>query len=484
MNKRMVGWTVGMVLLIEAAFMLPSVIWCLIDSEWQVILSILASAAITAAAGGVLVLLGRGKKKTFFAQDGFVTVALCWIALSVFGCLPFFISRQIPHYVDALFEVVSGFTTTGASILPEVEPLSRGLLYWRSFTHWLGGMGILVFALAVVPASKGSGGQLHLMRAESPGPSVDKFTPRLRQTAKILYGIYIGMTVLCVLFLLFGGMPLFDSLCTAFGTAGTGGFGIHTDSMASYSPYLQNVCTVFMLLFGVNFNIYYLLLIRHSWKVIRDEEMRFYLGTFALAVLLIAWDIRPLMQSAADSLHHAAFQVSSIMTTTGFSTVDFNQWPAFSKAILLVLMVLGACAGSTGGGIKSIRTLLLLKDLRRNLRQVIHPRSVQVVQLNGRTVENSVIHGVHAYMAAYWMIALGSFVVISLDRFSVETIISAVLACLNNIGPGLEVVGPASHYGGYSVLSKLILSMDMLLGRLEIFPLLALFSRRNWKQGF
>lgn len=482
MNRKMIGRTIGHVLWIEALFMLPSLIWCQIDGDGKAAAALLASAAIAAAVGGLLVLLCRRPSSAFFTYDGFTAVALSWVALSVFGSLPFYLSREIPHFVDALFETVSGFTTTGASVLASVEDMSRGLLYWRSFTHWLGGMGVLVFALAVIPAAR-SGGLFHLMRAESPGPKIDKFMPRLRQMAKTLYLLYILLTVLCVLFLLAGGMPLFDSLCTAFGTAGTGGFGIKNDSMAGYSPYLQGVCTVFMLLFGVNFNLYYLLLVRRSWSAFRDEELRFYLGMFALSSLLIAWNIRPLMHSAADSLHHATFQVSSIMTTTGFSSADFNAWPAFSKAILFLLMIVGASAGSTGGGLKCMRAVLLIKDLRRNLRQLLHPRSVQVVKVNNSTVDNETIHGVHAYMAAYWAILLLSFVLVSLDAFSLETNLSAVAACLNNIGPGFDLAGPMTNYGAFSVFSKLVLSFDMLLGRLEIFPFLVLFSRRSWRQS-
>lgn len=344
MNIKIVGRTIGRVILMEMLFMLPSLIWCLIDQDYDVIGAFGKTFAIMLVTAGLLLLIGRGARERFFAQEGFVTVALCWIAISVMGCLPFYLSGQVPHFIDALFESISGFTTTGASILPDVEALSRGLLYWRSFTHWLGGMGILVFALAVV-SNKNAGGTLHLMRAESPGPSVGKLTPRLKDTAVILYGIYIAMTVLCLIFLLLGGMPLFDSLCTAFGTAGTGGFGVKVDSMASYSPYLQNVCTVFMALFGINFSVYYLLLLRRFTDVFHDEELRWYLLIMAGATGLIAWNIHSITGSLRESIHHAAFQVSSIMTTTGFSTVDFNIWPTFSKAILLCLMLLGACAG-------------------------------------------------------------------------------------------------------------------------------------------
>ncbi|MCI6719245.1 MAG: TrkH family potassium uptake protein [Butyricicoccus sp.] len=480
MNFKIIGRILGQVMLLEALFLSPSLILCAIDREPDVAIAILLSIALTAACGGVLFFLCKNAGRGFFAQEGFVTTALCWILLSAFGALPFLISGQIPNFFDAFFETVSGFTTTGASILNDVEGMSRGLLYWRSFTHWLGGMGILVFAMAVVPADKNSGGSLHLMRAESPGPSVGKLTPRLRQTAKILYLIYIAMTVLCFLFLLLGGMSVFESLCTAFGTAGTGGFGVKNDSLVSYSPYLQNVCTIFMLLFGVNFSLYYLALLGEVRAVFRDEELRCYLGLFAVSTALITVNILPISNGWRDALHHAAFQVSTIMTTTGFSTVDFNLWPALSKSILLCLMILGASAGSTGGGIKTIRWLLMVKGARRSIRQLLRPRNVQVIHVNGKVIDEEVLRGTHAYISAYWMLILFSMVLISLDNFSIETNVSAVLACFNNIGPGFDVVGPMSNYSDFSSFSKLVLSIDMLLGRLEIFPMLALFSRFSW----
>ena len=483
MNYKLVGRMTGYILLVVGAFMIPPFLLCLADGDRGPALSFLASMGIIALVGGGLWLLGRRRNITFSTQDGFVTVALAWILTSLLGCLPFYFSGQIPSYVDAVFETVSGFTTTGASILPQVETLSRGILYWRSFTHWLGGMGILVFALAVVPADKNAGGMLYLLRAESPGPSVGKLVPRLRKTAMILYGLYILLTVLCVFFLLVGGMSLFDSLCTAFGTAGTGGFGVKNDSLAGYSPYLQNVCTVFMLMFGVNFNIYFLIVVGHFREALRDEELRLYLFIFAASAILVAWNIRPLMSGWGESLHHAAFQVSSIMTTTGFSTVDFDLWPTFSKSLLLLLMALGACAGSTGGGIKTIRTLLLIKDLRYNLARTLRPRNVRVIHVNGRVVSSDVITGVTAFMAAYCLFMFGSILLVSLDGHSLESNISAVFACFNNIGPGFGVAGPMTNYGSFSDFSKIVLAVDMLLGRLEIFPLLALFSRNVWKDS-
>ncbi|MDE5967041.1 MAG: TrkH family potassium uptake protein, partial [Lachnospiraceae bacterium] len=432
---------------------------------------------------GIMFLTCRKAQKKFYAREGLVCVSVSWIFMSLLGCLPFYFSKEIPSYIDALFEIVSGFTTTGASILPEVETMSRGMLYWRSFSHWLGGMGVLVFLLAIVPVGgQNTGFTMHLLRAESPGPNVGKLVPRMGKTAKILYFLYIFLTVLNIIFLLLGHMPLFDSICTALGTAGTGGFGIKNDSMASYSPYLQNVCTVFMLLFGVNFSCYYLLLLKQFGAVFKDAELRMYLGIVAASIALITFNIRGLYSSFSETLRHAAFQVSSIVTTTGYATTDFDLWPSFSKAILLFLMVIGACAGSTGGGLKCGRALLLLKGLRRNLRQALSPKKVQVVRSNGQMVNEKILENANAYLTAYVLIILVSFVLISLDGLSVTTNMSAVLACFNNIGPGLEAVGPTCNFSVFSPFSKIILILNMLAGRLEIFPILILLSRSTWKK--
>ncbi len=484
MNYKMMGRFLAQIVAVEAVFLLPALLISLFLGETGAVRGFLITLAAMGVVCGGLYASCRGAETLFGAKEGLVCVSAGWIVLSLLGALPFFFSREIPRYIDALFEIVSGFTTTGASILPEVEPMSRGLLYWRSFSHWLGGMGVLVFLLAVAPAGgKGSGFTMHLLRAESPGPDVGKLVPKMRTTALILYLIYIVMTVLNVIFLLLGGMPLFDAVCTAFGTAGTGGFGIRNDSIAGYSPYLQNVCTVFMLLFGVNFSCYYLLLMRKFSSVFKDEELRLYLGIFPGSALLVAWNIRGLYGTLEETFRHAAFQVSSIMTTTGFATTDFDLWPPFSKAVLLMLMIVGACAGSTGGGLKCARVLLLFKSLRRNIRQVLHPRKVQVVRTNGRVVGENVLDNTAAYLAAYMIILLGSFIFLSLDGFSVETNLSAVLACFNNIGPGLDAVGPTCNYAAYSIGSKLVLILDMLAGRLEIFPILVLFSGSTWKHS-
>ena len=419
----------------------------------------------------------------FSAQEGFAATGLSWIFMSAFGALPFFLSGQIPSYVDAFFEMVSGFTTTGASILTDVEALSRCNLFWRSFSHWLGGMGVLVFLLAVVPGARKNGGTgIYLMRAESPGPSVDKLTPHLRQTAMILYGIYILLTALCIVCLLLGGMPVFDSFCIAFGTAGTGGFAIKNSSMGGYSCFLQTVVTVFMFLFGVNFSLYYMLLLRKFKAVFKNEELRLYFGIAASSIVLIAINISRMYNTVYESVHHAAFQVVSIMTTTGYGTVDFEQWPAFSKAILLSLMFIGASAGSTGGGLKVSRVLLLMKSIRRTIRKALHPRRVQPVYMDGRAVSEEVCDNVNAYLAIYCVILVLSFAIISVDGFSIGTNFSAVASCFNNIGPGFELVGATQNFSIYSDLSKIILSLDMLLGRLEIFPLLLLLSPDTWSR--
>ena len=463
--------------------MLPAYAISLYYHEEEAVRALLITMVITLLTGGVMVAMTRGTRKGFHAKEGMVCVGISWIVLALFGALPFFFSGAIPHYVDALFEIVSGFTTTGASILPEVESMPYGLLYWRSFSHWLGGMGVLVFLLAVSSGNERSKGfTMHILRAESPGPQVGKLVPRMKQTAEILYVLYIILTVIDVIFLLCGGMPLFDSVCTAFGTAGTGGFGIKNDSMAGYSPYLQNVCTVFMLLFGVNFTCYYMLLIKQVKSVFKDEELRLYLGVVAGSIALIVFNLRGYYGTLGETVRHAAFQVVSVATTTGFATTDFDLWPSFSKGILLCLMLLGACAGSTGGGFKCGRALLVLKGLRRSVRQIVHPGKVEVVRVNGRTVDEKVLQNTNAYLAAYALIVVVSFLLISIDGFSITTNLSAVLACFNNIGPGLELVGPTCNFGGFSVFSKLVLILDMLAGRLEIFPILILFSKTTWKK--
>ncbi len=484
MNFKMIGRFVAQILLIESAFMIPALIISLYYHEVNALRGFILTILLLAALSLVLFLFCRGAKSAFYAREGFICVGLSWIALSFMGCLPFWLSGEIPSLIDALFETVSGFTTTGSSILPNVEAMPRGLLYWRSFTHWLGGMGVLVFLLALAPFSgdRESGFTMHLLRAESPGPDVGKIAPRMKKTARMLYYIYIALTIINFIFLICGKMPVFDAVCTAFGTAGTGGFGIKADSMASYSPYIQNVCTVFMLLFGINFSCYYLLLIGKLKNVFKDEELRTYLGIVAASIILIAINIRGCYDSIWDTLRHSAFQVSSIITTTGFATTDFNLWPSFAKTVLLMLMILGACAGSTGGGFKLARGLLLFKSLRRNILQIVRPRRVASIRNNGNSVDERIVSNAGAYLVAYAVILMLSILVISIDNFSVETNVSAVISCFNNIGPGLDTVGPMGNYAGFSTLSKLVLIFDMLAGRLEIFPMLILFSGSVWKQ--
>lgn len=483
MNYKMMGRLFGLILCAESVFMIPSLILALTDAEMRVALGFGITMGLCALIGGVLLLLCRGAKTDFYAKEGLVCVGLSWILMCLFGALPFFIGDDIPSYVDAVFEIVSGFTTTGASICTNVEALSRATLYWRAFSHWVGGMGVLVFLMALVPVGgKSEGFTMHLLRAESPGPDVGKLVPRMRYTAMILYLVYVVMTVICFIFLVFD-MPVFDAICTSFGTAGTGGFGIKNDSLTGYSPYVQTVTGIFMLLFGVNFSCYYLLLLRNVLGVLRDEELRFYFGIVGGAVLLITLNIRTLYATFGEALRHAFFQVSSIITTTGFATTDFDLWPSLSKAILLVLMVVGACAGSTGGGLKCARALLLIKSFIRNIGRVQNPQKVAVIRVNKKPVDEKIVSGTMAYLCAYVLIVLVSFLLVSIDNFSTATNLSAVIACFNNIGPGLETVGPTGSYAGFSDFSKIVLTIDMLAGRLEIFPILALFSRKAWKRG-
>ena len=483
MNYKMVGRFIAQILTLETLFMIPALMMSMYWGESTATRGFIYTLSILVSLDMVLFQLCRGAPSAFYAKEGFVCVALGWLSLSLTGGLPFWLSGEIPIFVDALFEIVSGFTTTGASILSDVEALSRSLLYWRSFSHWLGGMGVLVFLLAISPTGdKSSGFTMHLLRAESPGPNVEKLVPRMRKTASILYLLYIILTIINLVFLLVGKMPLFDAICTTFGTAGTGGFGIKNDSMASYSPYIQNVTTIFMFIFGVNFSCYYLLMLREVRAVFKDEELRLYVCIVVGSILLIFWNIYDLYSTSGETLRHAAFQVSSIITTTGFATTDFDLWPNFSKTILLGLMVVGACAGSTGGGLKCGRLLLLLKGLYRNIQLMLHPRKVHVLRNNGQPISATVMDNANAYLSAYVMIIILSILVVSLDGFSVETNISAVVSCFNNIGPGLDAVGPTSNFGGYSTLSKLVLIWDMLAGRLEIFPMLILFSSKTWRR--
>ncbi len=476
MNMSIIIYFLGWVMGIEGALMILPCITAVIYRESSGFYFL--GTAVFCSIAGWLLAHKKPKNTVFYARDGFVSVALSWIVLSLFGAMPFWLSREIPLFEDALFEVISGFTTTGASVLPEVESLSRCMLMWRSFTHWIGGMGVLVFILAVLPLAGGY--NIHIMRAESPGPSVGKLVPRVKTTAKILYLIYFCMTAVQILILLFSGMYWFDAVAMSFGTAGTGGFGILNDSCASYTVLQQTVLTVFMILFGVNFNVYYLFLVKKPKDALQSEEMRGYFTVIFASILFIAWNVRGMFPSMFQALHHSAFQVASIITTTGFSSVDFDLWPAFSKTVLVCLMFVGACAGSTGGGIKVSRVAIAVKTVKKELSSLIHPRSVKVLKYEGKAIEHTVLRSINTYLIAYMLIFALSTLLISLDNFDSTTNFTAVAATLNNIGPGLAKVGPACNFGIYSPFSKYVLMFDMLAGRLELFPMMLLFSPKTW----
>lgn len=486
MNYKIVGNTTGKVLRAEGVIMILPAIVSLIYAEWLSAIALSSVATVTFLIGATLAHFIKPDNQYLFAKEGLITVSLAWISISVFGALPFTISGQIPNYIDALFETVSGFTTTGASILLDVESLSHGMLFWRSFTHWIGGMGILVFVMAI--ASKNPDRSLHILRAEMPGPTVDKFVPKAKDTTLILYVIYTTLTLLLIIMLLCGGNSLFDSVIHAFGTAGTGGFGMKADGLASYSNYTQWVIAIFMLLFGCNFNIFYLIIIGKFTSAIKSTELLTYLGIYATSVLLIAFNIYQLYGNFWEVLRHSVFQTSSIMTTTGFSTTDFTNWPALSQTLLLVLMFIGGCAGSTAGGFKVSRIVIIFKSISNNLKKVLHPRTTTTIKLDGKKLEEDTIKGVSAYLDIYIIIFFIIFLLLALDPFNtaiagenaILTHFSSTAACINNIGPGLSIVGPMSSYAVYSPLSKIILIFAMLLGRLEIYPILLTINIFTW----
>ena len=480
MNRHMVINVLGSLSLAAAALMgLPAIV-SIIYGEWNILISFLIAIGIAIVLGLIMKLVTKPENKVIYAKEGFVIVSFAWIIMSVIGALPFFISREIPDFFDALFEMVSGFTTTGASIIPNVENISHGLLFWRSFSHWIGGMGVLVFVMALIPNMPDR--SIHIMRAEMPGPEVDKIVPRARDTAKILYLIYIVMTLIEIIMLTAGGMPIFDSLLHSFGTAGTGGFSTKAAGIAHYGPYIQWVIAVFMILFGVNFNLYYLLLIRRFKSVIRSTELWVYLGIIAASITIIVIDIHSIYGSFSETLRQATFQVASIISTTGYATADFNLWPGLSKAVLLFLMVVGACAGSTAGGLKVSRVIILVKSVVRELKRAIHPRSVKVVKVDGKKLDSNTVNGVTSYFAIYVMLIIGIFVLLSIEDFSVETNLSATLATFNNIGAGFDMVGPTVNYSCYNQFSTFIMTIAMLLGRLEIFPLILGLNPMLWKK--
>ena len=479
MNYRFIAKVLGRILMLTGAFMIPALLISVFLGERRAALAFAVTIGVTALTAGLTMAI-RLRDKSFFAREGFVTTGLAWTLVSVFGALPFLISGEIADFPSAFFEVVSGFTTTGSSVVTDIESMSKGLVYWRSFTHWLGGMGVLVFLLAIGPIVKDAGSSMHLMRAESPGVKVGKLVPRIAGSAKILYFIYIGMTVIQIILLLLGDMPLFDAVTITYGTAGTGGFGIKNDSMASYTNYQQNVVTIFMILFSVNFNVYFLLLSREFIKAFRNEELLLFIAIIVCAISAISLNIRGLFDSMGASIHHAAFQVASIISTSGYSSVDFDQWPEFSRMILLMLMFVGACAGSTGGGIKVVRLAIIMKSARAGIIGLRRPNTVTVMTMDGEPVEEETVNLVHRYMMAYIMIYAISVLLVSIEGFSLETSVSAVASCLNNIGPGLGAVGPMQSFSIFSSPVKLLLSLDMLLGRLELFPVLMLFTPAIW----
>jgi len=478
MNISVIIFTLGWILVFTAAFMLLPIAASFIYHES--VGFIFFALMILYLAAGLLIVRKKPKKKGFFAKEGFVTVSLSWIVLSVCWSVPYMLTGAIPSFVDALFESVSGLTTTGASILPAVESLPRSVLLWRSFSNWIGGMGVLVFMMAILPLSGGS--NMYMMKAESPGPSVGKLVPHVRATAKILYMIYICITIVLFALLLLGGMSIFDAVNAVFATAGTGGFGIKNDSFGSYSTYCQAVITIFMIVFGVNFNVYYLLLKKRTKEAWHISEWRIYLLIILIAGGLILFDTRGMFKTVGDAVNHVYFQVATIITTTGFATQDFNQWPEISRTVLVLLMFIGACAGSTGGGIKVSRLTIWIKTIIKELDVVVHVRNVKKVKLDGKAVEHEVIRSVNVYFAAYILVFVLSQFIITFDGHDLVTNFTAVAATMNNIGPGLGLVGPMGNFSIFSDLSKLVLSFDMLAGRLEIFPMLILFAPGTWKK--
>jgi len=482
MNYRMIVNIIGKVICVEAVFLLPALVISACLGETAAVFGFAVSFGVMAVLG-LPALLIKPKKSDIFARDGLVTAGLVWLSVSLLGALPFLLSGAIPNYADCIFETVSGFSTTGATILSDVESLPKGILYWRSFTHWLGGMGVLVFLLILNPlTAKNSGENMHLLRAESPGIRITKLVPRMKDSAAILYMIYIVLTVLQFLFLVIGRVPVFDSVTIALGTAGTGGFGVKNDSLASYSPYAQWVVSVFMFLFSVNFSLYFLLLMRKGRSVVRNEELRAFLGLILVSVVIIMINTRAYYDSFAENLRTAVFQVLSILSTSGYCTVNFDLWPQLSRTLLVLLMFSGACAGSTGGGAKVIRIQLLLKTARRSVYRAMHPNAVRLIRQDGEVVDEDTVNSLGAYFLAYFAVIAAGTLLISVDGFSLETNFTAAVSCMNNIGPGMDAVGAVMNYGGFSVFSKLVLSLVMLIGRLEIYPILVLFFPAVWKK--
>ena len=478
MNYSMVLYILGYILKFESAFLMLPALVSLIYQERAGIPFVITAAICLVL--GIVFTHKKPSSSTVYTREGFVTVALSWIVMSIFGAIPFVWNGDIPHYVDALFETVSGFTTTGSSILSDVESLSHASLFWRSFSHWIGGMGVFVFIMSILPLMGGS--TINLMKAESPGPSVSRLVPHIKDTAKILYGIYLAITLLEIVILCALGMPLFESLLTSFGTTGTGGFGFRNDSFASFSPAIQNTVTTFMILSGINYTFYFCILSRRIKDAFRIEEVRWYLFLIFASVGMITYNIRPLYANTGDALRNAFFQVGAIITTTGYSTADFDMWPALSQTILVTLMFVGACAGSTGGGMKVSRLVILFKTIRKELSLIIHPREIRKIRMDGHVVEHSTLRSTNVFLVIYFILLMLSTLIISLDEFDFTTNFTAVVSCLNNIGPGLNRVGPAQNFSIFSPLSKVVLIFDMLAGRLELFPLMILFMPSTWRK--
>lgn len=478
----MITYVLGSLLRIEGVLMSIPLVLSFVYGEGPAQKAFLITVLVCFVLG-TLIRHREPENKSIYGREGFVVVALSWIVMSLFGAMPFYLSGAIKGFINCFFETVSGFTTTGASILTEIEGLPMSILFWRSFTHWIGGMGILVFMLAILPM--GDERSMYMMKAEAPGPMVSKLVPKVKSTAKLLYKIYIALTIIEMILLLLGGMPLFDSVVNSFSTAGTGGFAILNSSIAGYNnAYYEYVITAFMLLFGVNFNLYYFLILRDFRNIWKNEELRYYVGIVVLSIILITTNIYHMYPTFESAFRHAAFQVAAIITTTGFATANFDLWPEFSKALIFCLTILGACAGSTGGGLKVSRLIILLKLAYREIKHIVHPRSVNLIKLDGYKVEEDVVRGVTGYIVIYVLLLLGSFILISFDNYDFTTSLTSVVTCLGNVGPGFAMVGPVENFSFFSGFSKLVLCFDMLLGRLEIFPIVMLFAPSIWRKGY
>lgn len=478
MNFPMIIYILGWILNFEALFLIIPLVSAIAFGE-NTIVSILITIAVCAAIG-IPITMKKPRESSLHSRDGYVIVSLSWIVLSAFGALPFVFSSAIPNYVDALFETVSGFTTTGASILTDVEAMPKSLLLWRSFTHWVGGMGVLVFIMAFLPLSGGQ--NMHIMKAESPGPSVSKLVPRVKTTALLLYSIYLILTALEFIMLLFGGLTVFEALTTAFGTAGTGGFSVKNDGLASYSDTVRMIVTAFMILFSMNFYVYFLLISKKFKESLKVAEVWYYLAIIAAATAIVTVNIKGMFPSVGAAFRNAIFTISSMISSTGFTAVDFNLWPELSRTIIVIVMFIGACTGSTGGGIKVYRIIVLFKSMGKELHTLIHPKQVKKIRMDSHEIEHEVIRAVNVFMVCFILVFVISLLCISFEDYDMITNFTAVTATINNIGPGLELVGPTANFAFFSPFSKIVLIFDMLAGRLELFPMLLLFSPVTWKK--